>query len=403
MITTMIFLLIVVISQTYSDIMDSNTSSLTDGDNSTMLFNLSSIVNMTQLYFSHDQLVEKCGTWIRTYPELHNKILKSLDFHNKKLLISYPHNSGIADRLFGITTGFLYSILTWRAFQIASRPGLLSFHDFVDEFNINWVYGDVPEPIRNNLVEDQEVESFPNPDTKTLNCVGAKYRPACEALIRQVDLSQVFGKDIMNVFFTINFGETYNLLRRDNVNSDYLHMLGFTPSNAFGCISNFLLHPKPALFSRIYKQINKLLDPNYIKIGIQIRFGDGWFSESADDAEVKEENYIRYFNCAMEIEKFIKEKQSLGNRALNSNHNNSSSIYKSSKRKSRKLQDNREIIWYLLTDSKKLRKVAREKFGHSKLITEVDVRLEHSSNEHMGNTPVSNDGQSQVSECIHDS
>lgn len=42
---------------------------------------------------------------------------------------------------------------------------------------------------------------------------------------------------------------------------------------------------------------------------------------------------------------------------------------------------NVKIVWYLVTDSKKLRHFAIQKYGHHKVIANIDIQPEHSAKE----------------------
>lgn len=102
--------------------------------------NSSSSISIDQVIFSHNKLLQTCGTWIDSYRELHPKLLKGIHGHKKGILFSYPLLSGIADRFLGISTIFMYSLVLNRAFQIARRTDdlLLGFEHGFNNRYIDW-------------------------------------------------------------------------------------------------------------------------------------------------------------------------------------------------------------------------------------------------------------------------
>lgn len=196
-----------------------------------------------------------------------------------------------------------------------------------------------------------------------------------------------------------------------------MHLLGFTPWNSFGCISNFLFLPKFESFHKFESQIVRLLDKNVIKIGIQIRVGDHVLNNSRyglpnideDRSEFKLEWYDNFFDCAIGIEQDILKEHNDRNRLLypdsslylervktmfSGNNSHSRRAHDSASDKSSDDDETEsgpvfsshdkspQVVWYLITDSRKLRRLALQKFGHDKIITNEHIKPEHSAKEH---------------------
>jgi hypothetical protein len=131
--------------------------------------------------------------------------------------------------------------------------------------------------------------------------------------------------------------------------------MGLSPHTAFGCLTNFMLVPKSSIFTPLAEQFLTMADlnPDILKISIQIRVGDAtWSSPSSiEDGSASLKHFHSFFACAKEIEEFAMAEGS----------------YKS-------------VLWYLATESMPLRRAAAEHYG-SKLITSLRATLEHSAKE----------------------
>jgi hypothetical protein len=146
----------------------------------------------------------------------------------------------------------------------------------------------------------------------------------------------------------MNRGKTIRLFENTNYAKRLTEEMKLTPETAFGCITQFLIQPKPEIFSSVLPILKKLAAPetaNVLKIGIQIRAGDAILIKDTADAS----HYQSFFKCAEEIEQWAKK-------------------------------PGQQVLWYLATDSRRIREYATSHYG-SKLITSLNVKIEHSSKE----------------------
>lgn len=150
-----------------------------------------------------------------------------------------------------------------------------------------------------------------------------------------------------------NRGATWKLAN-NAYHADDFWRLSLRPEEAFMCGFWALCRPN-AEVQRLYARSvwGPLADPHALKIGIQVRFGDEVLN--SDDDRAGEPKYgaslmslaTPFFECAAAIE----------------------SAYS---------VPGQAVVWYLLSDSRELRRAAKGKFG-DKLLTDTDSRAVHSS------------------------
>jgi hypothetical protein len=151
-----------------------------------------------------------------------------------------------------------------------------------------------------------------------------------------------------------------------------LKQMELTPYTAFGCLINYLIQPRPAIFLPVYNQFRVMSDPNpaVLKISIQIRAGDHVFLPESQgalpvaDAQAVLHHYQGFFACAAEIEQFAQEDS--GGRYV-------------------------RIVWYLATDSHSIRRAAVALYG-DKIVTSLTSTIEHTSKENFFCEPTSGAG-----------
>jgi len=120
--------------------------------------------------------------------------------------------------------------------------------------------------------------------------------------------------------------------------------MGLHPSLAFACAIDFLFRIRPQTLEPYTAELATLSDPDTLKIGIQIRVGDKVFTTGEDSSTV--EVYRAFFDCAAQIEA------------------------------SRRRSADQKVVYYLISDSTRLRRLAAEAFG-AKLLTSVDGVVKH--------------------------
>ena len=292
----------------------------------------------------------KCNeTWMRAYAAKHEQLLPV------RRLVHVPFLSGLADRIIGLVTSTAFAVLIDRAIQSGKRPPLPPLEGlFTSPFGVNWTRGYDEEWLL-DVLKDKA-----NPRQYNASVLSAGEFTAVHTLndyklldkfLRQ-DINQIFGDKVRNVMFLMNRGKTIRLFENTHYAKRLTDDMQLTPDTAFGCICNFMLRPKPEIFSSdpvLVPMLHKLSSPEaskVLKIAIQIRAGDAVLIK--DTAEVA--HFASYFKCAEEIEQWAKTDPA------------------------------QEVLWYLATDSKRLREFAAAKY-ESKLVTSLTAKIEHSSKE----------------------
>ena len=126
---------------------------------------------------------------------------------------------------------------------------------------------------------------------------------------------------------------------------------GVNPDNAYSCIVNFLLQPKPEIFQGITDIHDQIVhrDESVVMIGLHIRKGDNYLDiERAKNISQILGRFPPHYRCASTLEKQILAQNS-----------------------------SKKVMWYLLSDSIALRRIAKRFFG-PKLVTSLDL-IEHSA------------------------
>lgn len=127
---------------------------------------------------------------------------------------------------------------------------------------------------------------------------------------------------------------------------DKLEALGLQRDTAFACLFDYLYRPTPPVLQLFKTELQTLLDPKVLKIGVQIRVGD-W--QLCDSQLFKPQQYPslfdHYFQCAWDIEKEL-------------------------------AQPNQRVVWYTLSDIPELRRGLADRHP-SRILVNTDVSVEH--------------------------
>ncbi len=207
---------------------------------------------------------------------------------------------------------------------------------------------------------------------------------AVNSIENQVLLEQLMTYDLDSLlsqanltFMTMNRGRIMQFTNSSKYKDFISHEFGLYPWNAYGCLLEVLLEPKPSIFLPIYDlfltiteskiqpytrqdnitQIREIDSPllKPLIIAIQIRAGDSLLVHYPN-YEIELDFFLPFFTCAQQIEDFIIRED---------NH----------------YRYHQSVQWYLLTDSIPLRQQALNRFGSSKILTATDIVLEHSAKE----------------------
>ncbi len=287
--------------------------------------------------FHGDSSGHMCGTWQSSYTAFHKQELSKGD--DARIMVAVPVRSGLADRITGLVTIFMWALASKRAFQIGNVPGLRPLEDAFHSPSIDWTRPLDPdwllEPFHENAVHFQFNDTvFPH-TFAAVNLIGSRSDdvPDNDLLMHHSDARVILA--------STNRGRTVRLFEQPTFRQA-LKSTGLSAETAFGCFVNYLLKPISEDFKHLHTQTSLTSNPGVIKIGVQIRVGDAFMHKSPalQDFQV-------FFSCAEQIEQFLSHR---GN-----------------------------VLWVLASDSQQLRRSAVAQYG-GKVVT-ADIIPEHSSKE----------------------
>nr|CAG8487929.1 1558_t:CDS:2 [Entrophospora candida] len=260
-----------------------------------------------------DSLDHSCGSWQDKYTKLHKEILNGTA---PQRYIGYICDAkincgGLADRILGMTSTFLFALLTNRAF-LADWQVPLPLDAIFDSPNIDWSY--------DSLNPDYSIKDF---DTTELNIIDYD--------VKHLDYHfSLFNWTTKYPEPFIKFYISQGLIQRafdSKYYSSKLKEIGLRPHTAFGCFLDYLFRPVPTALSFITQYTALFALPSIFSVGIHIRTGDTYEqSHSLQD-------YSHFFSCADQLTQTY-------------------------------AAPDQKVIYYLVTDSIKLREEAYTKLEH---------------------------------------
>ncbi|TFJ81195.1 hypothetical protein NSK_007463 [Nannochloropsis salina CCMP1776] len=293
---------------------------------------------------------------------LHRQILAA-ERPPRYLIAVLPHY-GLADQLVGIITLFYWAFLTGRAFQISTggQP-LPPLEAAFDAPFVNWTRpaGDPPVLTEHLHLKYKGEMRYPamHPAVPNLSEYGSmRLINGFYDFLSTENLSTIpeveDNKSVL--FMTSNRGCTQRIFNNPHY-SQKLYDVGLRPETAFACAFRFLfapsqvtrsapgwqlaksrLHPPPNANDSMTEGQDPSSKPeNVLRIGIQIRVGDRVYRSHTDDVQF--EDYMPYFDCARTIERH------------------------------KRTSETTKVVWYLVSDSQRLKEKALERFGPDLLVT----------------------------------
>ncbi|ORY90938.1 hypothetical protein BCR35DRAFT_275012 [Leucosporidium creatinivorum] len=235
--------------------------------------------------------VDSCekGSWESEYTTLHAEMMNGT---LPPSLIEYTcakeKCGGLADRLLGTASTFLYAILTRRAFSISwTQP--VPFDLIFDSPHIDWsqAYPNTTTP--------------PNPiysDTQTLGD-----RLDVDAMnwsSKKVD--DFFEKGVSAfkqawVRLSLNRGTVLRSFSYPSIRPQ-LDQLGLTATTAYSCLLPYLIRPKKSALEFINQYTSFFALPSVFVVGVQIRTGDFSLRLDTFDSNQTVSRYSSFFTCA---------------------------------------------------------------------------------------------------------
>lgn len=284
-----------------------------------------------------------CGHgWQKSYMELHEKILNGLS--PNRFLVSTSDFQGASDRMVGLMTEFYAALMSNRAFQVHAWKEVEGFDTALEEASVKWKM----LPKQKHVVESllNSTKDHVNGTTSQADTMALIYHDGFPLFSDNFDKYAepiIFGPT-PTILFESNRGNVYHLIKDSN-HSTFFENIGIHPLFGAYCAFHFLFRPRPEVLALAYPYSKHLASKHAIKIGIQIRTGDQAFSEHLHGLQ-DSPYYRNFFECASFLEQ------------VHGNHGK------------------RQVIWYLMSDSIKLRRDAKEKYG-DKLITDVSQPALH--------------------------
>ncbi|BGP53273.1 hypothetical protein JCM8202v2_000832 [Rhodotorula sphaerocarpa] len=276
------------------------------------------------------------GEWEDAYAKLHAGMLdgsrppRLLEF----LCRAGDYCGGFADRILGMTTMFMYSVMTNRAFSISwEQPAPVDL--FFDSPHIDWsrpfqrhpksppispVYRD--KRLLRNRTEINAHNWEPEHLDEFMPTFVDRFEDGRNTSWLQVD----FNRGIVMRSFS------YPSIK------PHLDRLGLKASTAYSCLINYLLRPKPAALAFISQYTSFFALPENFVIGIQVRTGDLSMWTSREDAVNTVKHHSRYFTCADAVARTY-------------------------------AHPSQKVIYYLITDSRVLEKDALRRLGDRVVVT----------------------------------
>ncbi|TNY24182.1 Proteophosphoglycan ppg4 [Rhodotorula diobovata] len=281
--------------------------------------------------------VEACekGEWEDEYTQMHAEMLSG---EREASLLEFvchagEYCGGFADRILGMTTTFLYSILTKRAFSVAwEQPAPVDL--FFDSPHIDWSRpfnqsSTTPvSPVYANktLVKKRREVNAHNWEPEHVD----QWMPR---FVRN------YGENKKSPWIQLDFNRgviirswTYKQI------APLLDNLGLKAMTAYSCLINYLLRPKPAALAFIAQYTSFFSLPENFVIGIQIRTGDLSMWADYKDAVNSVALHPQYFTCAEAVARTY-------------------------------AHPSQRIVYYLITDSHALERDALRRFGDRVVVT----------------------------------
>ncbi|KAI8327991.1 hypothetical protein BC941DRAFT_445874 [Chlamydoabsidia padenii] len=283
----------------------------------------------------------ECGVWQKKYQELHERRLEQMErlkagdiesfsHDDTPKYVSYlckevPANSnrgcgGLADRMSGMISTFFYALITNRAYLAHwANENPIPLEILFEQPNVNWTYN--PKEMRDLFnSNDNELLNFQQVDTLNQNYDGLG------AIMFRDGPSQDFDVLWNASYVEIRSNRAY-IVRTFDYSTRYpnkMEKLGLTKENAFGCIADYLFRPTVGArrYINTYRELFSL--KSVLSIGIQIRTNDQALANPQNDDNTLEK-WFYYFKCANEFAT------------------------------SKRAPHHQRIVYFLVTDSHKLR------------------------------------------------
>ncbi|MEW5300215.1 MAG: hypothetical protein WDW36_003161 [Sanguina aurantia] len=280
-----------------------------------------------------------CGSWVSDYMAMQAAAVTERAnpgaLQQQRIAVAVTDDDGLSDRLFTITTVFLTALLSNRAFLNHFQAGYVLSEAMTSSY-IDW--------------------SFTSPATP--NVTFDYYEPLMSGRKKKLLREMLWLRDFTamgaradNVVWRINSGAVMLAFDNPAVHCKLVQM-GLNRENLFPCLFDFLFRPTPSTLNLYPTELQVLQDPDIVKIGIQIREGDSVFQRAVSapvfSPHSKSLSYFEmYFECAMQLEQQYYARGA------------------------------KKVVWYLVSDSVDIRRLAVEQYGADRVLTNLGHALDH--------------------------
>lgn len=308
----------------------------------------------------------QCGNWQDDYTKLHQRIMSKED-PDGKYLISIAPPQGLADRVGGFVTHFLFALLSGRAFLHATPPGLphlsvayepgsggietdISFYPpsvvrFDDElFNLtpagyNYSAAAAQAPDRGRGIDrTQDYGLYLNAGVTMSPKQRIAIRKKNKRLFQFSNLNRLpaypSAAAARRLILLGNRGFSYAIFDNPHHNETLVHRYGLSRENAFKCVFEYLWRFKmqqecsdgaggddeegSRACHRLYRRMVAAQSNSDLVIGVHVRLGDGAFGRGAagtshEDAQKQQHQQLLaaaapFMLCATQLKSDIKHR-----------------------------------------------------------------------------------------------
>eukprot|EP01116_Phalansterium_solitarium_P014015 TRINITY_DN3150_c0_g1_i1.p1 TRINITY_DN3150_c0_g1~~TRINITY_DN3150_c0_g1_i1.p1 ORF type:complete len:471 (-),score=103.10 TRINITY_DN3150_c0_g1_i1:384-1796(-) len=272
-----------------------------------------------------------CGTWQDEYRIVHGGPHADFATNGRKYSAFQCRAGevcgGIADRILGMMTGFMFAIMTNRTFVLDL---------FIPGFP--YTYHNVP-PNGGDLVPALGTRGDWGSDYVMVDIL--HWASITKQFLMETDLNTHYPQRL--VVWRGNRGAVIPMFSNPH-HKAALQRTGLRPEVAWGCMFNFLMRPRPEVLLEHEKDTAALRDPTTFVIGMHIRAGDENIGKTPANATRLADgrtldNWQSWLDCAFELEHSI--------------------------------AGGRPTRWYFLSDSLTLRQMVVNRYGNKTINMEV--------------------------------
>jgi hypothetical protein len=272
--------------------------------------------------------------------------------------VSVAVEAGLADRLTGMVTQLWLAVLSRRAIAALTYGDLPGFGAACDAPHFDWLQpppGLPPDAVDPLKYTYRGVRGYGGDRSYPPSVNGSEYHPLY--MINAGDLKWMEttnlsrlpekGPETPYVISSSNRGRSYAIANNPYHKATFAER-GVPPDDAFMCGFFWLCWPNAAVQAYYQQFWEPLSDRAALKIGLQIRTGDGVFRGEAVSDAAKAAALSRgasYFECAQGVEDLHK-------------------------------LPGQKVIWFINSDSVVLRIAAKEKYG-DKVLTDTTLKMVH--------------------------